>query len=150
MIEQDLVEVGEELRVYAMSLGAEVYGVASAALYGEHFPEKPQPDKFIPDARSVIVIGMAFNKGTLATVVNPNAAGLRRKAADDVTNQGQIAGVERYFSGEENGILDREILWAGDMKRSRTKHGDPGLVAGWALAVPYNRQSISGEPSGPV
>lgn len=109
MIEQSLVDLGEELREYAMSLGAELYGVASADMYKEHFPEKPQPDVFIPDAKSVIVIGMAFNKGTLATVVKPDAAGLKRRAADDVTNAGQIAGVERYFSGEENGILDREV-----------------------------------------
>ena len=109
MGEQALMEEEAELRDYALSLGAEIYGVASAAAYKERFPEKPQPERFIPDAKSVIVIGMAFNKGTLATVVKPSTAGLKRKSADSVTNKGQIAGVERYFSGEENAILDREI-----------------------------------------
>ncbi|MFC1714487.1 4Fe-4S binding protein [Candidatus Poribacteria bacterium] len=128
MIGQELVEVGEELREYAMSLGVEVYGVASADLYKEYFPEKPQPEKFIPGAKSVIVVGMAFNKGTLATVVNPNAAGLKRKAADDVTNAGQIAGVERYFSGEENGILDRELnLIAYRLARKLEREGNMAM-----------------------
>ena len=104
-----LAQDGEEIRSYALSLGAEIYGVASAASYKEHFPDKPQPENFIPDAKSVIVIGMAFNKGTLATVVDPGAAGLKRKAADDVTNKGRVAGVERYFSGEENDLLNREV-----------------------------------------
>ena len=106
---QVLTKERTELRDYALSLGAEIYGVASAVAYKERFPEKPQPERFIPDARSVIVIGMAFNKGTLATVVKPSAAGLKRKSADSVTNKGQIAGAERYFSGEENAILDREV-----------------------------------------
>ena len=106
---QNLTQVEEEIREYAISLGAEIYGVASADLYKEQFPEKPQPGSFIPDARSIIVVGMAFNKGTLATVVNPDAAGLKRKSADDVTNKGRVAGVERYFSGEENALLDREV-----------------------------------------
>ena len=109
MTMQNAMQVGEEIREYALSLGAEIYGVASAALYKERFPERVQPDSFIPDAKSIIIVGMAFNKGTLATVVNPEATRLTRKASDDVTNKGRIAGVERYFSGEENALLDGEV-----------------------------------------
>jgi len=109
MDKQNVTQEGEEIRRYALSLGAEIYGVADAALYKEKFPSWSQAEDFIPDARSIIVVGMAFNKGTLATVVSPEAAGLKRKASDDVTNKGRIAGVERYFSGEENALLDGEV-----------------------------------------
>lgn len=135
MSKQKLVAAEDVIRDYAMSLGAEIYGVASASLYKEQFPEKPQPEKFIPGAKSVIVVGMAFNKGTLATVVNPNSAGLKRKAGDDVTNSGRIAGVERYFSSEENGILDREVtLIAYKIARKLEQEGN------MAMHLPTSKQ----------
>lgn len=109
MNEREATQDGNGLRPYALSLGAELYGVASAAAYEERFPDKPSPQNFIPGARSIVVIGMPFNRGTMATVVNPAASGLQDKAADSVTNKGGIAGVERYFSGEENAIIDNEI-----------------------------------------
>ena len=125
---QILVEEEMGLRDYALSLGAEIYGVASAASYAEQFPERTPPEKFIANAKSIIIIGMPFNKGTLATVVKPSASGLSRKAADDVTNKGQIAGVERYFSGEENGILDREVnLIAYKIARKLEREGNMAM-----------------------
>lgn len=128
MDKQNLTQEGEEIRKYALSLGAEIYGVANAALYREKFPNWPGPENFIKDARSIIVVGMAFNKGTLATVVNPEAAGLKRKADDNVTNKGRIAGVERYFSGEENALLDGEIrLIAYKVARKLEQEGNMAI-----------------------
>ena len=37
---------GEELEAFARSLGAEIYGVATADAFNE-FPDKPQPSKFV-------------------------------------------------------------------------------------------------------
>ena len=82
------VEMGHKLFEYAQSLGVEVYGVASAEAYGEAFPEKPQPTRFIEDARSIVVIGLPFEPGTVATVLNPELSGLRTKAADQVGTSG--------------------------------------------------------------
>lgn len=52
--------LGAKLEEYARSMGAELYGVASAEDYAERFPEKPQPTRFVEGASSVVVIGMPF------------------------------------------------------------------------------------------
>ena len=52
-----LDQVSIDLREYALSLGAELYGVASADAYAEHFPDKPQPAQLVENARSIIIIG---------------------------------------------------------------------------------------------
>ncbi len=103
-----------EIEEYARSLGAELYGVASAAAYESEFPDKPGPSKFVDGAKSVIVIGLPFEPGTAATVLRPELAGLRSRAADNVAASGvQPAGAERFFLGEENGILVRELQLIG-------------------------------------
>ena len=125
---RNFTQKGEEIRKYALSLGAEIYGVANAALYQEKFPSWAKPENFIPNAKSIILVGMAFNKGTLATVVNPEAAGLKRKSDDNVTNKGRIAGVERYFSGEENALLDGEVrLIAYKIARKLEREGNMAI-----------------------
>jgi epoxyqueuosine reductase QueG len=103
----------------------ELYGVASAKAYAQAFPEKPQPTRFIEDARSVVVIGLSFEPGTVSTVLNPELAGLRGKAADQVGASGtQPVGAERFFLGEENGIISREIsLMAYKMAKHLRQQG---------------------------
>jgi epoxyqueuosine reductase QueG len=106
----DPADVGVELREYALSLGAELYGVASAADYARQFPDKPQPTRFVENARSIVVIGLPFEPGTIATVLRPELAGLRQRAADQVaTASVQPVGAERFFLGEENALLAREV-----------------------------------------
>ena len=106
--------VGDALRSYAMSLGAELYGVASAKLYAERFPDKPSPASFVEGAQSVIVIGLPYEPGTVATVLRPELAGLKQRAADDVGTSGvQPAGAERFFLGEEDSLLTRELTEMG-------------------------------------
>jgi epoxyqueuosine reductase QueG len=106
--------IDQELKEYAFSLGAELYGIASAADYAQAFPEKPQPTAFVEDAKSVVVLGLPFEPGTVATVLRPELAGLRARAADEVTaGKVQPAGAERFFLGEENGILSRELQLMG-------------------------------------
>ncbi|MDP7639254.1 MAG: hypothetical protein QGG73_06000 [Candidatus Hydrogenedentes bacterium] len=76
----DAVVSGEfhhELKEYAMSLGAELYGVTSAEYYGKEFPGKLQPGRFVEGASSVIVIGIPFEPGTCP---------LRVKAADQAAS----------------------------------------------------------------
>lgn len=103
-----------KVREYAESLGAELYGVASAADYAREFPDKPQPTHLLEDAQSVIIIGLPYEPGTVATVLRPELSGLRRRAAEEVGTSGvQPAGAERFFLGEENGILNREISLMG-------------------------------------
>jgi epoxyqueuosine reductase QueG len=107
-------QVGEELAGYARGLGAELYGVASAADYAREFPDKPPPTRFVKDAQSVIIIGMPFEPGTTATVLRPELAGLRAQASDAITTSNvQPAGAERFFLGPENEILARELAAMG-------------------------------------
>jgi len=110
----DPVDMADELRAYALSLGAELYGVAAAVDYADQFPDKPQPTRFLESARSVIVIGLPFEPGTVSTVLRPELSGLRQRAADQVATTGvQPVGAERFFLGEENALLAREVGWMG-------------------------------------
>ena len=108
------VELDHALRDYALSLGAELYGVASAAEYAAQFPDKPAPHSFMKDAQAVVVIGLPFEPGTIATVLRPELAGLRARASEQVATGGvQPAGAERFFLGEENRMLRRELTLMG-------------------------------------
>ena len=104
----------EKVREYALALGSELYGVASAAEYAAQFPDKPQPETFVENARSVIVIGLPFEPGTVASVLRPELSGLRRRATDQVAASGvQPIGAERFFLGEENAILAQDLTRMG-------------------------------------
>jgi epoxyqueuosine reductase QueG len=110
----------------ARALGAELYGVASVEAYASAFPDKPQPTQFVAGARSVIVIGLPFEPGTVATVLRPELSGLRAQATDQVGTGGgvQPVGAERFFLGEENDMLNRELTYiAYHMAKSLRQHG---------------------------
>jgi epoxyqueuosine reductase QueG len=108
-----LTREGEELEAFARSLGADIYGVARAEAF-EEFPKKPQPSKFVPDAKSVLIVGMPFTPEIFATVAKPWLAGVSRTGAEDAARTERDmgrppAGVERYFMGDENTILSHEV-----------------------------------------
>jgi epoxyqueuosine reductase QueG len=125
-----------DLETYARSLGVELYGVASAKAYEKHFPNKPAPAAFVENAQSVIVIGLPFEPGTMATVLRPELSGLRRRATDQVTaSTVHPAGAESYFMGEENAILSRELGLMGYKLAKYLRHH------GWnALHLPIAKQ----------
>ena len=132
-------DLDAKMAVYARDLGAELYGVAPAAAYADRFPDKPQPARFVENARSVVVIGLPFEPGTVATVLRPELAGLRSRAADEVTegrSRVQPAGAERFFLGEENGLLSRELQSMGYKIARALRH------EGWtALHLPPGKQN---------
>ena len=66
----DVQSTGEEYRQYVLTLGADVYGVAAAEDFSL-FPTKPQPERFVQGAKSVIVIGLAYSRGTTASKQGP-------------------------------------------------------------------------------
>jgi epoxyqueuosine reductase QueG len=120
----DVLKYGEELETYARSLGADIYGVGSAAAYKELFPDKPSPQRFVPNAQSVIVLGLPFTVDTYASVIRPELTSLHRRAAEEVTSKGSsIQGAERYFLTEEMAILDREVRWVA-YRLARKLEGD--------------------------
>jgi epoxyqueuosine reductase QueG len=134
---EERVELGEQVESYTRSLGAELYGVASAADYAARFPDKPQPTRFVENAQSVIVIGLPFEPGTVATVLRPELAGLRRKAADQVGTGGvQPTGAERFFLSEENKIISHELTWMGYRLAKRLRH-----LGYTALHLPPGKQN---------
>ncbi len=109
----ELVTAGEELEAFARSLGAEIYGVASAEAFKE-FPQKPQPSKFVPDAKSVVIVGMPFTREIYATVAKPELAEIFRSGADDAALTGKDiakppAGAERFYTKDEQTILNHEV-----------------------------------------
>jgi epoxyqueuosine reductase QueG len=134
-----LEHLDRDLAQYARELGAELYGVASAADYAAEFPDKPQPTRFVEGARSVIVVGLPFEPGTVATVLRPELAGLRSQAAEDVSaaqSRVQPAGAERFFLGEENDLLKRELQSMGYKIARYLRH------EGWtALHLPPSKQN---------
>jgi epoxyqueuosine reductase QueG len=129
--------VDEELMEYAQSLGVELYGVASAEDYAREFPDKPQPDQFVMNARSVIVIGLPFEPGTIATVLRPELSGLRGRAVDQVGASGvQPVGAERFFLDEENQVINRELTWMAYKMAKFVRH------LGWtSLHLPPSKQN---------
>jgi epoxyqueuosine reductase QueG len=108
-----VLEDYDSLKDYCYSLGADIFGVASAKRYAEEFPDKPSPFAFVPGAESIVVIGMAFLRGTMDTVLRPELSGLRSKAADGVTGGVRPQGAERYFLNEENRLLMQKTEWIG-------------------------------------
>ena len=108
------MELAQDIERIARENGAELFGVASASSYMEQFPDKPAPTRLLDGTKSIIVVGMPFEPGTVATVLKPELAGLKNKASEDVAvSKVQPAGAERFFLGEENGILVREIQLIG-------------------------------------
>ena len=85
-------------------------GFALVQAYAKAFPDKPQPTRFIEDARSIILIGLPYEPGTVASVLRPELSGLRARATDQVATGGaQPVGAERFFLAEEDAMLNREI-----------------------------------------
>ena len=129
-IKKERASEAAELESFARSLGAEIYGVASAEAFKE-YPKKPQPSLFVPDAKSVITIGMPFTPEIYATVAKPYLSGVSRKASDGSVltdtkpERRPPAGLERYFTNDENAILTHEVaLIAYKMARKLNKEGE--------------------------
>lgn len=122
-------QYGRELEELARSLGAEIYGVASAEAFQE-YPKKPQPERFVPDAKSVITIGMPFTPELYATVAKPWLSGVVTKAAEqggasEKHMKKTPAGLERYFTGDENALLTQEVGLIGyKLSRKLNKDGE--------------------------
>ena len=109
----EIIRDGEDLATFARSLGAEIYGVADAEAFKE-FPEKPQPSKFVPDAKSVIIVGMPFTRELFDTVAKPWLAEIFRTGADDAARTEKDvgkppAGAERFYTSDEKDILSHEV-----------------------------------------
>ncbi len=62
-------DLSEELRDYALCLGVELNGAASADAYVGSFPDKPQPGLFVKNSRSIVVIGIPYEPTTVASVL---------------------------------------------------------------------------------
>ena len=113
----DLTEERDELEAYARSLGAEVFGVAAAEAFKE-FPNKPQPSRFVPDARSVVIVGVANTPELFDSVVTPELAEISPKGTDyagraDKYMDRPPTGAERYFLNDEALVLTNEVMLLG-------------------------------------
>ena len=110
--------IGTEVEAYARSLGAVIYGVASAENYEKLFPSKPPPSKFVEGAKSVIILGLPFSREILDTVAKPwlaeiHQSGAEAAALDPNGVQRPAVGAERYYLGPENLMLTHEVCMIG-------------------------------------
>jgi epoxyqueuosine reductase QueG len=88
------------------------------------------------NVQSIVIIGLPFEPGTMATVLRPELAGLRAEAADQVTSTTvQPVGAERFFLEEENEILNHELTLMGYKIAKFLRH--PGYNA---LHLPPGKQ----------
>jgi epoxyqueuosine reductase QueG len=84
--------------------------VASVDLFRERFPDKPQPEQFVPGARSIIVVGLPFTRGIMATVIKHELSGLQTSSRDVLLDgRTPVQGAERFFMTVENDMLDHEV-----------------------------------------
>ncbi|HEY90628.1 MAG TPA: epoxyqueuosine reductase [Dehalococcoidia bacterium] len=112
---ESIISEGNELELFARSLGAEIYGVASAEAYSAEFPQKPQPDRYVPGAKSIIIIGLPQSPELWATVAKPQLAAVSRKASDEASytvsgSKRTPMGAERFFINPEQTMLTNELL----------------------------------------
>ena len=108
---------GHELRLYAESLGIELFGVASAANYSRRFPQKAQPDLFIKSPRSIVVVGVPFEPTTMASVLRADELvpfydeTVRGGGNTAFFTHGGPAGT--WFLSDEKANIYRELSWIG-------------------------------------
>lgn len=110
--QSDLGSEAKELEYFARSLGADIYAVASAEAYSREFPQKPQPERYVPGARSVIIIGMPMSPELWEMVARMRPAGSARSDAGEGlrSGTGRRGGAERYFVDPEQNMLTNEVL----------------------------------------
>jgi epoxyqueuosine reductase QueG len=111
------VDPAAELEAYARSIGADVFGVAAAGAF-EQFPHKPQPSRFVPDARSVVIVGVANTPELFASVGEPEKAVIVPKGSEYAGRGDDImdlppAGAERYYLNDEVAQLTNEVMLLG-------------------------------------
>lgn len=112
--EERYTALNGEIEAYCRSLGLDLYGVASAAAYEERFPEKPKPSSFVSDAQSIIVIGIAFEPSTVATVLHPHLSNLRPYTPEQIANPRSIEQppeARRFFLFDERTMIIQEMNW---------------------------------------
>ncbi len=114
MTQKSKNDIAKKIKKFVLTIGAELYGIASAELYKKHFPKKPQPEKFLKNTQSIITIGLPFEPGTIATVLKPELSGLKTKASEKITRSKiNPVGAERYFLQEENKVITHELTLMG-------------------------------------
>jgi len=111
------VKARDELEAYARSIGADVFGVAAADAFKE-FPKKPQPEQFVPGARSVVIVGVANTPEIFASVSTPEKAEILPKGSEYVDRSARDMdrpppGAERYFLNDEAAAITDEVMLLG-------------------------------------
>jgi len=111
---ENIAQEGRELELFVRSLGADIYGVASAEAYRTEFPRKPQPDRYVPGARSIIIVGMPQSPELWTTVARPQLAAVSQKGAEAARagsgTRRPPMGAERFFIDSEQTMLTNELL----------------------------------------
>lgn len=112
-----VTDAGAELEDYARSIGADVFGIAAADAFAR-FPDKPQPSRFVADARSVVVVGLANMPELFASVREPDKAVIVPKGSEYAGRRDEYmdlppAGAERYYLNDEVAQLTNEAMLLG-------------------------------------
>jgi epoxyqueuosine reductase len=66
-------QLHEDLKTYVCGdLEIDLFGVASAHDFNEFYPDLPSPNRFMDDARSIIVIGIPYDPEAASTIIRPD------------------------------------------------------------------------------
>jgi epoxyqueuosine reductase QueG len=103
-----------KINEYIDKLDMDLFGVASAELYIKVFPDKLPIHKYIPDARSIIVIGLRHEPYTMASVLHPEWSGLAfsQYPGDErevLTEASGLPQARTWFLSTETQTLLREL-----------------------------------------
>lgn len=99
---------------YIDKLDMDLYGVASVERYQQEFPDKLPVHRYIPDARSIIVIGLRHEPYTMASVLHPEWSGLAfsQYPVDErevLTEASGLPQARTWFFSTETQTLLREL-----------------------------------------
>lgn len=121
-----LAREAQDLEEYARSIGADVFGIAAAEAFTE-FPDKPQPEVFVPGAKSVVVLGVANTPGLFASVSTPELAEISPNGSEYAARSAKYmdrppAGAERYFLNDELAQLTNDVIRIGYKTSWKLRH----------------------------
>jgi len=95
-------------------MGVDIFGIASAQEYCQLYPQLPSPKLFVPNARSIILIGQIIEPSTMRTVLHPELANAPFLHTQN-SSLGSLRNInpQKYFMIEETEIIKIELSRIG-------------------------------------
>lgn len=107
-------KIYEDLMSEVDSMGIDIFGVASAQQYAEQFSDLPSPELFIPNAKTIILIGEIIEPSTMRTLLHPELANSSKLHSQNAS-VGSLRDInpQKYFMIEETEVIKVELTRIG-------------------------------------